>query len=244
MWQVPRHLFLLHAQGKHFYTMFFTILYQDQCHNFGHFFKANKCRCLLSPGKSWHRSTTPKLNLLQPMLTWSKCSLLFLLFIFFFIFFDFSNISISSGFRLLRDDPTSWQQVKYFGPLTRPLQKVPWSLLWWSDHQCSSSLKTHALTWFPDQVLVPRRWPWPSRHSVCPAGQSDGVWMCHQSKNPQWGQRCQMASVRCLCLDCFRLAMYLIGSSPVSQWLWHSTRALLMTILASAVRPPEATQTL
>lgn len=154
MWQVPRHLFLLHAQGKHFYTMFFTILYQDQFHNF----KANKCRCLLSPGISWHRSTTPKLNLLQPMLSWSKCSL-FLLFIFFFIFFDFSSVSISSGFRLLRDDPTSWQQVKCFGPLTGPLQEVPWSLLWWSDHQCSSSLETHTLTWFPDQVLVSRRWP-------------------------------------------------------------------------------------
>lgn len=27
------------------------------------------------------------------------------------------------------------------------------------------------------------------------------------------------------------------GSSTVSRWLWHSTRALLMTILASAVRP-------
>lgn len=128
------------------------------------------------------------------MLTWSKCSLLFLLFIF---FFDFSNISISSGFRLLRDDPTSWQQVKCFGPLTGLLPEVPWSLLWWSDHQCSSSLETHTLTWCPDQVLVPRQWHWPSRKSVCPAGQSNRVWRCYPSQNPQSGQRSQMTSVHC-----------------------------------------------
>ena len=44
-------------------------------------------------------------------------------------------------------------------------------------------------------------------------------------------------------LTCFKVAMKRViystvtGSSTVSLWLWHSTRALFMTTLASAVSP-------
>ena len=47
---------------------------------------------------------------------------------------------------------------------------------------------------------------------------------------------------------CFNIAIYLVtysrvtGSSTVSLWLWHSIRARLMRIRASAVKPEETKQ--
>lgn len=37
----------------------------------------------------------------------------------------------------------------------------------------------------------------PSKHGMCLRGQSDRVWGCHRSRNPQLGQRYQMACAHC-----------------------------------------------
>ena len=81
--------------------------------------------------------------------------------------------------------------------------------------------------------------PW-----LCPPpGQSPREKPTHSSLDATWIKLFAPKGKNMFLCTCFSVAIYLVmysnvtGSSTVSLWLWHSTRARFTRILASAVKP-------